>query len=172
MELVQKMLAGAGRDPHVLVRSIGMSVVMPLLSLVLFVALWAGIAPRIETSLGAFPGPAQVLEQTQVLWQGHLAERADRDAFYQRQNGRNKEKLAADPSYEPRHFVYNGKPTFLDQIVTSLITVFTGFLLATVVQVPLAIPGGLVAYRCRQPSIRSCRSCGWSRRWPGCPSSP
>ena len=142
MELVQKMFGGPGRDPRVLMRNIGMAVVVPLLALVLFVALWAGIAPRIETSLGAFPGPAQVLEQTRVLWQGHLAERANRDAFYQRQDARNKEKLAEDPSYQPRNFVYNGKPTFLDQIVTSLVTVFTGFLLATVVAVPLGILAG------------------------------
>ena len=142
MELVQKIFGGPGRDPRMLMRSIGMAVVVPLLALVLFVALWAGIAPRIETSLGAFPGPAQELEQTRVLWQGHLAERANRDAFYQRQDARNKEKLAEDPSYQPRHFVYNGKPTFLDQIVTSLITVFTGFLLATVVAVPLGILAG------------------------------
>ncbi|MCB2008551.1 MAG: ABC transporter permease, partial [Rhodoferax sp.] len=47
-----------------------------------------------------------------------------------------------DPNYQPRHFVYNGKPTFLDQIVTSLVTVFTGFLLATVVAVPLGILAG------------------------------
>ena len=142
MERVQRLFGGPGRDPRVLARSIGMAFVVPLLAMLLFVALWAGIAPRIETSLGAFPGPAQVLEQTRVLWQGHLAERANRDAFYQRQDARNKAKLAEDPSYQARHFVYNGKPTFLDQIVTSLITVFTGFLLATVVAVPLGILAG------------------------------
>ncbi len=142
MELVLKMFGGPVRDPRKWMRDIGMAFVVPMLALLLFVALWAGIAPRIETSLGAFPGPAQVLEQTQVLWTGHLAERANRDAFYQRQEARNKEKLAEDPGYQPRHFVYNGKPTFLDQIVTSLITVFTGFLLATVVAVPLGILAG------------------------------
>jgi nitrate/nitrite transport system permease protein len=142
MELVHKMLTNMNRDPRVLMRAAGMAFVVPLMALVLFVALWAVIAPRIETSLGAFPGPAQVLEQTHVLWKGHLAERANRDAFYQRQDARNKERLAEDPSYEPRHFVYNGKPTYLDQIVTSLVTVFTGFLLATVIAVPLGILAG------------------------------
>ncbi len=142
MELVQKVFGGPSRDPRILMRNIGMAFVVPMLALVVFIALWAGIAPRIETSLGAFPGPTQVLEQTRVLWQGHLAERANRNAFYQRQETRNKEKLAEDPSYQPRHFVYNGKPTFLDQIVTSLITVFTGFLLATAIAVPLGILAG------------------------------
>ncbi len=142
MELVQKMLGGMARDPRPMMRAAGMALAVPLMALVLFVALWAVIAPRIETSLGAFPGPTQVLEQTQVLWQAHRAERANRDAFYQRQDARNKERLAEDPSYQARHFVYNGKPTYLDQIITSLVTVFTGFLLATVVAVPMGILAG------------------------------
>ena len=62
--------------------------------------------------------------------------------FYERQDARNKERLAEDPSATPRKFSYTGKPTYLDQIVTSLVTVFTGFLLATVVAVPLGILAG------------------------------
>ncbi|MCP5261859.1 MAG: ABC transporter permease [Rhodoferax sp.] len=142
MERVLKMFGGANRDPRALARGMGTALVVPLLALVLFVALWAGIAPRIETSLGAFPGPVQVLEQTRVLWADHLNERRRSAEFYQRQDARNQERLAEDPNYQPRHFVYNGKPTFLDQIVTSLVTVFTGFLLATVVAVPLGILAG------------------------------
>jgi nitrate/nitrite transport system permease protein len=142
MELVHKLLGGLSLDPRALMRNMGTAVVVPLLALVLFIGLWAGIAPRIETSLGAFPGPAQVLAQTQVLWTDHVSERRKRSEFYERQDARNKERLAEDPGYQPRNFVYNGKPTFLDQIVTSLVTVFTGFLLATVVAVPLGILAG------------------------------
>ena len=142
MQHVMKMFGDAGRDPRAMARSIMLALGVPAIALVLFVALWAVIAPRIDTSLGAFPGPAQVLEQTQVLWTDHISERRKRSEFYQRQNARNAERLAEDPSYQPRHFVYNGKPTYLDQIVTSLVTVFTGFLLATVVAVPLGILAG------------------------------
>ena len=38
---------------------------------------------------------------------------------------------------------YTGRPTFLDQILTSLKTVFTGFVLAALVAVPLGILCGL-----------------------------
>ncbi|MPN33065.1 Bicarbonate transport system permease protein CmpB [bioreactor metagenome] len=38
---------------------------------------------------------------------------------------------------------YAGKPTYLDQIVTSLKTVFTGFLLGALVAVPLGVASGL-----------------------------
>jgi nitrate/nitrite transport system permease protein len=125
-------------DPRALWTALG----VPALALVLFLALWAGLAPRIQTSLGAVPGPAAVAEQAWGLWEAHLAERERATAFYERQDKRNAERLAEDPSYEPRNFTYTGKATYLDQIVTSLVTVFTGFLLATVVAVPLGIAAG------------------------------
>jgi ABC-type anion transport system duplicated permease subunit len=51
---------------------------------------------------------------------------------------------------------YTGKPTFLDQIITSLLTVFTGFLLATVIAVPLGVLTGLSAnvYRSINPIVQ------------------
>ncbi len=142
MDWKHKIFGRNSRAPRALAQDLGMALVVPLLALLLFVGVWAALAPRIETSLGAFPGPVQVLAQTRLLWADHLDERRSRSAFYQRQDARNRERLAADPNYQPRHFVYNGKPTFLDQIATSLLTVFTGFLLATVVAVPLGILAG------------------------------
>ena len=142
MQLVQKFLAGAGRDPREFARSVWMALGVPALALAVFVALWAALAPRIQTSLGAVPGPAQVLEQAHALWSDHFAERQRRTDFYARQDQRNAERRAEDPGSQPRNFVYTGKPTYFDQIVTSLVTVFTGFLLATVVAVPLGILAG------------------------------
>ncbi len=142
MALVQKLFGGASRDPREFARSVWMALGVPALALALFVALWGALAPRIETSLGAVPGPAQVLVQARALWADHFAERQRRADFYVRQDKRNAERLTEDPSSPPRQFVYTGKPTYLDQIVTSLITVFTGFLLATVVAVPLGILAG------------------------------
>ena len=73
------------------------------------------------------------------LLDDHAAERAKRAAFYQRQEERNAKRLAADPKAEVTIRHWTGKPTFIDQILTSLKTVFTGFLLATLVAVPLGI---------------------------------
>jgi nitrate/nitrite transport system permease protein len=56
---------------------------------------------------------------------------------------RNAEKLAADPHADVTIRKYTGKPTFVDQIYTSLKTVFVGFLLATLIAVPLGIVCGL-----------------------------
>ena len=51
--------------------------------------------------------------------------------------------MAADPDYVPKKRSYTGKETFLDQIVTSLITVMSGFLLAAFIAIPLGIAIGL-----------------------------
>jgi nitrate/nitrite transport system permease protein len=135
---MQALLKRVGGDPRALVTTLA----VPVLAMLVFLALWAGIAPRIQTSLGALPGPAQVAEQAQGLWQAHREERERARTFLERQERRNAERAAEDPSFEPRNFRYTGKPTYLDQIVTSLLTVFTGFALASVVAVPLGIAAG------------------------------
>jgi nitrate/nitrite transport system permease protein len=60
-------------------------------------------------------------------------------AFQERQEQRNADKLAADPNAEVSSVRYTGKPSYVDQIFTSLKTVFAGFLLATLIAVPLGI---------------------------------
>jgi nitrate/nitrite transport system permease protein len=145
MELVSKLFGGgvaALRDPRELARALVMSVGVPVIAFAIFLALWSVAASRIQTSLGAVPGPVQVAEQAVSLVREHFSEREREAAFYERQMARNKERQAEDPSYEPRNFQWTGKRTYLDQIVTSLYTVFVGFLLATVVAVPLGILAG------------------------------
>ena len=141
MQLAQRMV-GVLQNPRDFGRGVWMALGVPAISLVLFLAVWAMVAPRIQTSLGAVPGPVQVAEQAATLWNDHFNERRKRAEFYQRQEQRNAERLAADPAYQPRRFEWTGKPTYFDQILTSLLTVFAGFLLATIVAVPLGILAG------------------------------
>jgi nitrate/nitrite transport system permease protein len=123
-------------------RALFMSLGMPLIALVIFLGLWSVLAARIQTSLGAVPGPTAVLQQARSLWDEHRAERERAAAFYERQDKRNAERMAEDPSYQPRNFKYTGKATYIDQIGTSLLTVFTGFLIGTLVAIPLGIFAG------------------------------
>ncbi|QGT78875.1 ABC transporter permease subunit [Guyparkeria halophila] len=116
---------------------------LPLIGLLVFLMIWAGAAAEIKTSLGQFPGPAQVWHQAEALYAEHLAEREKADAFYERQEERIAERQAKDPDYQPRIHDYPGKPTFPDQIVTSLITVLSGFLIASIVAIPVGIVIGL-----------------------------
>lgn len=117
--------------------------VIPLLGIVLFLGAWGVLAPKVQTSLGAVPGPAQVWEQVGVLRQEHKDVRAKAAAFYERQDTRNADLVAAGKSDKVKYRTFTGKPTYLDQIKISLITVALGFLIATLVAVPLGIAMGL-----------------------------
>ena len=118
---------------------------VPLIAIVLFLGAWAWLAPKVQTSLGLLPGPAQVWTETKNLWADHVAERAKEVSFYDRQAAHNADAKAKDPAFEAKFRPYTGKPTFIDQIVTSLETVFAGFLFATIIAVPLGVMCGLSA---------------------------
>jgi nitrate/nitrite transport system permease protein len=131
-------------------------ILLPALGVVVFLMVWQLSATRIETSLGAFPGPVQVWEQVESLRAAHVQERGRRAKFYLRQAHRNAQKLAADPNAIVKERQYTGKPTFVDQIVTSLLTVAAGFLLANLVAIPLGIVCGLSSsvYKALNPVIQ------------------
>ncbi|MDA9468597.1 ABC transporter permease [Bradyrhizobium sp. CCBAU 53415] len=116
---------------------------VPLVGIGAFLLAWALAAPQVKTSLGAIPGPAEVWVQAQNLYADHRAERAKQAAFYERQDARNAKAVADGHPEEVRHRNYAGKPTYFDQIVTSLVTVALGFVVATLVAVPLGILCGL-----------------------------
>lgn len=118
-------------------------VAIPLVGILIFLLIWAAAAERIDTSLGKFPGPGAVWEQFGSLYQEHNAEREKETSFLIRQDERNADRVAQDPTYEPRIRPYTGKETFLDQIVTSLVTVMSGFALAAIIAIPLGIAIGL-----------------------------
>ena len=116
---------------------------IPLSALLLFLLIWELGASQIKTSLGLVPGPIEVSKQFSNLIVEHNEERAKADAFYERQEKRNAKKLAKNPDAKIKIRTYTGKPTFFDQIFTSLGTVFAGFLVATIIAVPIGIVSGL-----------------------------
>jgi nitrate/nitrite transport system permease protein len=132
------------------------AIVLPLVAFALFLWLWSASAARIETSLGQVPGPVEVWGQATNLVAEHRAEREKEVAFYERQEKRNQAKLAEDPNARVRIRPYTGKPTFFDQILTSLWTVFSGFILASIIAVPIGVLSGLSAnvYRAINPLVQ------------------
>lgn len=124
----------------------GRQLLLPMIGILLFLGFWHLAAPQVNTSLGSFPGPAQVWEQGGQLWQEHTAQREKADKFIAMQEARNERILADNPDAEVKIRPYPGAPTFLDQIVTSLGTVLAGFILATIIAVPLGIVFGLNRY--------------------------
>lgn len=97
----------------------------PLVGIGAFLTLWAVLAPMVQTSLGALPGPGDVLDAFFGLMDEYSAARVEAAAA-----------VAAGSSY-------TGPPTFIDQIFTSLKTVALGFVLASLVAVPLGLVAGM-----------------------------
>lgn len=124
-------------------KEIGRTMVVPTLAIFGFLLCWSFFASRITTSLGKLPGPGMVWEQAQSLWQEHLVEREKAEAFYARQEIRNAKLLAKNPAMQTRTADYTGKPTYIDQIITSLKTVFMGFMIASFIALPIGIICGL-----------------------------
>lgn len=134
-----------GESPRSQLKDLWRLAGVPIVAVLMFLLLWSQMSSRIVTSLGTIPGPAEVWNQVGVLWTDHKAERDKRVAFYERQAQRNADRLAEDPSAEPSKMKYTGKSTYIDQIFTSLRTVFTGFVLASMVAIPVGILCGLSA---------------------------
>ena len=139
-------------DANELVRGM----LLPLVGIGLFLMFWQFAANRIDTSLGQFPGPVQVWVQVQGLAAEHRQVRDKERAFYERQEQRNAKKIERNPDAVVKWRSYTGKPTFVDQVLTSLKTVAVGFVLANLIAVPLGLLCGLSksAYQAVNPIIQ------------------
>ncbi|WP_442499323.1 ABC transporter permease [Methylobacter sp. sgz302048] len=133
----------AGENPARQARELWLIAGVPIIAFILFLGLWSFSASKVNTSLGAIPGPVAVWQEIGGLVEAHYAERQKEAAFYQRQQARNEKLLAEDPDAPVKIRPYTGKPTYLDQIFTSLGTVFTGFVIATLAAIPLGILCGM-----------------------------
>jgi len=132
------------------------AVLLPIIGILMFLMMWHLSARQVQTSLGTLPGPAQTYQQFSNLVVEHWQEGEKELAFIERQEKRNAAKLAKDPNAKVKIRPYTGKPTFFDQIVTSLVTVACGFMLATAIAIPLGIVLGLNqgAYQAFNPVIQ------------------
>lgn len=130
--------------------------IFPLMAVAIFLGIWSMSAAQVQTSLGQLPGPTAVFEQARNLVDEHVAVREKEASFYQRQEKRNEAKLAKDPDAVVKIRPYTGKATFFDQILTSLVTVFTGFVMASLIAIPIGIITGLSndLYRAINPIVQ------------------
>ena len=133
----------AGEDKKLQLKELWHQLGIPALGILVFLFAWASLAPMVNTSLGAIPGPAEVYEQAVNLYTDHLAERQKAREFYERQAERNRRLVAEGNADRVRERSYTGRPTYIDQIFTSLKTVGLGFMIATLIAVPIGILCGL-----------------------------
>ncbi len=130
-------------NPNEQFRQILVNLGVPLLAVLLFLGAWSWVARNVEVSFGAIPGPVAVWQEAGNLWKDHVAERDKEKAFYVRQAERKAAHVTKTPDKPWVERTYAGKPTFIDQIFTSLKTVFAGFLVASLIAVPVGILCGL-----------------------------
>ena len=133
----------AGENPTQQVKQLWLIMGVPIIAFIIFLGLWSASATQIHTSLGAIPGPSAVWHEVGSLVADHKEERLKEVAFNERQEARNVKKLAKNPDAEIKMRPYTGKATYWDQIITSLYTVFAGFLIATIIAVPVGIICGM-----------------------------
>ena len=131
----------AGDNPSAQVKEVWRLLGVPLLAIAAFLTLWGMLAPQVQTSLGTIPGPAQVWEQAVALHED-AGQKAEARARFEAQVAQLNERRVQQ-GQEPVERAYTGAPSYYAQIRTSIGTVFFGFLIATVVAVPLGILAGL-----------------------------
>ena len=135
-------------------------VLVPAVALLVFLLLWSAGARNVETSLGQLPGPAKVWEQTVRLYEEHKEDRAKEAAFEARMQKRLEKAIVAGKPQEYLDRIaarrYTGAPTFFDQILTSLATIAAGFLLASIIAIPIGILCGMspTMYQALNPIIQ------------------
>ncbi|MBN8525533.1 MAG: ABC transporter permease [Planctomycetes bacterium] len=122
---------------------------LPILSLVLFCGLWHALASQLKFGSQSLPTPVEVGAQVVKLVQDHIAARARHAAAtaeWRVQFAKAEQEYAGQLSLAeleqalPRPVA---EQTIADWILTSLYTVFTGFIIATAIGVPLGIICGL-----------------------------
>lgn len=118
---------------------------LPIIGLAIFLMLWQTASNNIVTSLGNFPGPAEVVKQFDNLVAEHKEEREKVKKRYERQEKRNQKFIDQGKPEKVKYRTYKSRVTFFDQILTSLLTVMAGFLVASLIAIPLGIVIGLSA---------------------------
>ncbi|MBO6854822.1 MAG: ABC transporter permease [Marivivens sp.] len=133
--------AAAGDNPKTQASEIWRLLGVPALAILAFLLMWGTLAPTVQTSLGAIPGPAQVWEEAINLHEDAQAKAESRAKFEQQVATLNERRV--EQGQDPIERAYTGAPSYYAQIWTSIQTVFFGFLLASIVAIPLGIAAGL-----------------------------
>jgi len=160
----------AGEDKKEQFVGIAKFVLLPIVAIAIFLGMWAAAAKTVVTDSAKLPSPMATWDAGRQLIAMHFAQKeADRVAK-QEKLGEAVQFMAEAKAYEQAagktdgykraalsatafslkkralaaaNFEASSAPTFIDQIWTSIATVFFGFLLATIIAVPLGVLCGM-----------------------------
>ncbi|MCB4458303.1 ABC transporter permease [Leisingera sp. McT4-56] len=135
--------AAAGDNPKAQMKEIWRLLAVPVIAIAAFLMLWGTLAPKVQTSLGAIPGPAAVWTEAVNLHRDAQAKAAKEQAHYEKVEARNQRFIDRGQQERVKDIPFTGAPSYYQQIWTSIQTVFFGFLIASAVAIPLGILAGL-----------------------------
>lgn len=151
-------------------RALAFKVAVPSLAFAVFLALWSTAAQRIVTKYGTLPTPADVWHEAGLLIEDHRSTRRAAEQFelerardaseQQRYAAIARAKAARASGSERAEFEaravgfdkraeqlarrkFSASPTYVDQILTSIKTVFFGFVVASLIAIPIGILCGM-----------------------------
>ncbi|MDA8744584.1 ABC transporter permease [Rubripirellula amarantea] len=160
----------AGEDPKEQMVGISKFVFLPVFAVLVFLFMWSAAAKAIVTDSAKLPSPTETWVAGKELFAMHQAQREADTAKQQEKAGqavrfmldaRKLERQAANASVADKDILLanalllkkqavaaanykpTSAPTFVDQIYTSLYTVFFGFVLATLIAVPVGVLCGM-----------------------------
>ena len=160
----------AGEDPKEQLVGIAKFVVLPIVAVLVFLGVWSVSAKAIVTDSMQLPSPTATWNAGRELFSMHFAQRAEdrakkseklTEAITWMAKANETEKKAASASdvnkatllanaliykkkaIQAANYKASSAPTFIDQIFTSLKTVFFGFAIATLIAVPLGVLCGM-----------------------------
>ena len=160
----------AGEDPKEQLVGIAKFVLLPFVAVIIFLLLWSAAAKAIVTDSAKLPSPTETWVAGKELFEMHVAQKAADQAKRQDKvmqavgflaDSKKLERQAATASESNKKILLSNAllmkkkavqavnykptsaPTFVDQIYTSLYTVFFGFMLATLIAVPIGVMCGM-----------------------------
>ncbi len=133
----------SGDNPKEQLQKIATLIGAPVVAFSIFLLAWGLVAANVKVSFGSIPGPIAVWHQAGEMWKDHWEQRAKAVEFYKEEGAKKAKYLAKFPDRTYPNRKYSGPPTYLDQILTSLKTVFAGFVIASLIAVPVGIVCGL-----------------------------
>jgi len=71
-----------GEDPKAQYKELWKVLLVPILSIFMFLAIWHVLAPNVKTSLGSIPQPGVVFSQFGDLWADHKNTQIEKADFY------------------------------------------------------------------------------------------
>ncbi len=128
----------------------------PALAFLLFLGAWSAASQSIMTKYGNLPSPGEVWTQGVVLWDAHwegvrakeefekvreskAAEYSQAAQILSSQGKTAQAKQLSERASAAKKAQYSASPSYIDQIIVSLKTVFAGFMIASLVAIPIGV---------------------------------